>query len=131
MKVYGTDKKFVDIVRVFGACLDEEGTDAVGVLFGVIRVDHLSKVAFVSCNCNQVLLAEVRPQLLDPILNRFKGVGTCHIVNHNADVGSAVVHWRQGFVPFLTCRVPDVQFQARSTEVQCFGHEGSSNGFIA
>ena len=30
-----TDEKFVDIVRVFGACLDEEGTDAVGVLFGV------------------------------------------------------------------------------------------------
>lgn len=30
-----TDEKFVDIVRVFGARLDEEGTDAVGVLFGV------------------------------------------------------------------------------------------------
>jgi len=55
--------------------------------------------------------------------------GLCDIVNDYGAVRVAVVHWREGFIPFLARCIPDFEFHGGLlVEGDGLGEEGGADG---
>jgi hypothetical protein len=53
----------------------------------------------------------------------------CDVINDNGTVGIAVVHGRERLVAFLTCSVPNLEFDGCGfVESDCLSEEGSTDG---
>jgi hypothetical protein len=52
----------------------------------------------------------------------------CDVVDYDCTVCVAVVHWGEGFITFLTCSIPYLEFDCcRFVESNCLSEECGSN----
>mmetsp|Transcript_6303 Transcript_6303/g.18423 ORF Transcript_6303/g.18423 Transcript_6303/m.18423 type:complete len:232 (+) Transcript_6303:844-1539(+) len=67
-------------------------------------------------------------KLVPPIVQGFKSLGVCYVVNKDTRVGSSVERHTKGLKALLPCRVPDLQSDELIVDHDLLGEEVRPNG---